>query len=111
MAPAVLASKPLVQLAISGATSVDPAPLISAEAAAVEIVAMLPTAPTMAMRNLATCCESKVIPFGLLLPLCHRPCWYALAVAGSRCVQSVVCQLCEKRRCYKNVTTQHDVTC
>ena len=51
MAPLVLASKPLIQLAISGATSVEPAPFSSAEAAAVEIDAMQPTAPTTAMRD------------------------------------------------------------
>jgi hypothetical protein len=38
----------LIQLAINGATRVEPAPLISAEAAAVEIDTMQPITPTTA---------------------------------------------------------------
>src|SRR5436305_6270132 len=45
------ASKPLAQLASSGATSVEPAPVRFAEAAAVERVVMHPTIPVTAMRK------------------------------------------------------------
>ncbi len=62
------ASKPLIQLAISGATSVEPAPVRFAEAAAVERVVMHPTIPVTAMRKPNNLLRIKGIPFGLCIP-------------------------------------------
>ncbi len=55
----VLISKPLIQLAISGATSVEPAPVMLADAAAVDTVDMHPTVPTVAMMTLSNLLRIK----------------------------------------------------
>ncbi len=67
MPPFVWASKPLIQFAISGATSVDPAPLSSAKALAVEMVAMQATVPTVAMMRPSNLLRIKSKSFQLVL--------------------------------------------
>src|SRR4249919_2759975 len=57
-----LISKPLIQLAISGATRVDPAPVRpAAEAPAVDTAAIPPTDPATAMKSASNLLRIKVI--------------------------------------------------
>src|SRR4249919_1649609 len=57
-----LISKPLIQLAISGATSVDPAPVSpAADAPAVDTAAIPPTDPATAMKSASNLLRIKVI--------------------------------------------------
>ena len=56
-----LISKPLIQLAIRGATSVDPAPVMPADALAVATVAIPPTVPAIAMKRASNLLRIKGI--------------------------------------------------
>jgi hypothetical protein len=61
-----LISKPLIQLAISGATRVDPAPVSpAADAPAVDTAAMLPTDAATAMKSASNLFRNKGVPFGV----------------------------------------------
>jgi hypothetical protein len=83
MAALVRASKPLIQLFISGARSDEPAPFSSAEAAAVEIEAMHPTIPIVAMKKPTNLLRIKSESFRLVIVI-RLPEGVARPLADSR---------------------------
>src|SRR5690348_963494 len=98
MDPRVLASNPLLQFPSSGATRVEPAPLVSAEAAAVEIEAMPPRAPSAAIEIPSNLLRIKRVSFRLVIT--DRQDLSRVMGSCVNCVKRSAFQKCER-----NVTT------
>src|SRR5205085_2942848 len=86
-----LISNPLIQFCISGATSVEPAPVRAAEAFAVATVAMPPTVPASAMKMPSNLLRIKTI-LSREIRLCRVRIWAPERAEDSRRQERKLCQ-------------------